>query len=397
MDAMTIDHGAAATRRVGGLVAGALVLAVLSALLGAVYQRDADEPDRAGALAVTACVAGALATWWWRTRRAAGPSTRAPATASATVSAALTVGAGVATWLLSDNLSGLPLLGIGIATAVLQFGIGVGVAVGALLVGIVAAAYASVGTSPVGGIVPNLIMTGLLVALAVLAAEVVAELQHARDLAEASTRSRRNEALAAMDRTLAAERMEHARTLHDDLGQRLTIIGVGLDIALRRPDDPEAWAEVGRARAEVADALGALRTLVRALSPLTTREAADIDLDAALDRLAGAFSGTGLDVELVRPTDAPSERLDPLAYRIIQEGLTNVVRHSDARRVTVTFDTRDGRRVSVADDGGASGRLEPGFGLTHLRSRVEAAGGTFRAGPTASGFMLEASYPQQAA
>ena len=73
------------------------------------------------------------------------------------------------------------------------------------------------------------------------------------------------------------------------------------------------------------------------------------------------------------------------------------MRHSDARTVTITLDARDGRLVRVADDGAAAGRLEPGFGLTHLRARVEAAGGTLRAGPAASGFVLEAHYPAVAA
>ena len=368
---MTTTPGA---RRLTGLAAAVLGLAVAAAWLGALHQWDNGAPSRAVALAACATAAGIIALWWWRTRHAP----------LGTPAAALLVGTGITSWVLADNISGLPLLGIALGAAVLQFGLAVGMAVGVLLVGILTAVYAATAAIPLGGVLPNIVMTALLVVLAALAAQVVARLEEARDLAEASARSRRDEALATLDRALAAERVEHARALHDDLGQRLTIIGVGLDVALRGRADPD-------------EALASLRTLVRALSPLTPREAAGIDLDAALDRLAGAFAGTGLDVELVRAPGTPDEHLDPLAYRIIQEGLTNVVRHSDARTVTITLDARDGRLVRVADDGAAAGRLEPGFGLTHLRARVEAAGGTLRAGPAASGFVLEAHYPAVAA
>lgn len=362
-----------------------LALAALAALLGAWYLLDLGLVTQAALLVLAALATTVVALVWWRRR----------GTTTGRWAAGLLLPAGFASWFLADNLSGLPLVGIAVCALVLEFGIAIGAAAAAALVGAVGFVYAIHGVEPLGGVVANMVMMSVLVALGLLASQVVASLEEARDLAEAAARSRRDEALAEMDRALASERMEHARTLHDDLGQRLTLIGMGLDLALRqRASDPDgAWAEVGRSRAEAANALTALRTLVRALSPLTAQEAAEVDLDAALDRLAGAFSGTGLAVDLVRERGAAAPRLDSLAYRIIQEGLTNVVRHSDARHVTITLATLDDRRVLVADDGGTSGRLEPGFGLRHLRARVEAVGGTLDAAPGASGFVLDARYP----
>ncbi|QIK72526.1 hypothetical protein G7070_09905 [Propioniciclava coleopterorum] len=373
----------AASRRFGRLAAATLGVACASALLGALYLLDGGRPWwHAAALAALAPATALVATRWWRTRGSR------PGRGWAVALCAL----GLAVWGVSGNVSGVPLAALALCGLVWEFGRWTAVAVGAAVVAAVATSYAI--WPPRGGAVENLAMVGVLVALGILASEAIAQLDLARALSEREAAARRDEALAELDRALARERMEQARALHDELGQRLTIVGMGLDVALRlRPDPGAAWAEVERARAEAGDALASLRLLVRSLSPLTAEEATTIDLDAALARLAGAFAGTGLAVDLVRADTGETARLDPLAYRIIQEGLTNVARHSDATSVTVTLDGGDERRVRIADDGGPTGRLEPGFGLRHLRARVEAAGGTLRAAPEASGFVLDARYP----
>jgi signal transduction histidine kinase len=87
-------------------------------------------------------------------------------------------------------------------------------------------------------------------------------------------------------------------------------------------------------------------------------------------------------------------------YRATQEALTNAAKHSRARRVRVrlTFEPRETRLV-VADDGDGApeGRLEGGFGLSALRERVEALGGTLAAGNRqGGGFVLEIVLPTEA-
>ncbi|NLT31057.1 MAG: hypothetical protein GXX86_11500 [Propionibacterium sp.] len=373
-------------RTMRSLGAALLGLAGGTALLGALYLFDLGLTGRAAALTVAALVTTAIGFVWWRRR---GSRTGRWA-------AALLAPTSFATWVLTDNATGIPLVGVAVCAIVLEFGLRVGLVVCAGLFVVLTVIFWTMPT-PLGGVIANLVLSAMFIVLGLLAAQVMARLEQARRLAEESARSRRDEALAELDRALAAERMEHARTLHDDLGQRLTLIGMGLDLAgrLRHRDPDAAWAEVEQTRAAASEALAELRTLVRALSPLTAEEAAEVDLAAALERLAGTFTGTGLDVSLVRTGASSDERLDPLAYRIIQESLTNVVRHSDARRVTVTVDAGDEQVVRVGDDGTLGADSAAGFGLRNLRARVEAAGGTFRAGREASGFVVEARFPAQ--
>jgi signal transduction histidine kinase len=88
--------------------------------------------------------------------------------------------------------------------------------------------------------------------------------------------------------------------------------------------------------------------------------------------------------------------VDASAYRVVQEALTNVVRHAGPASVDVTV-SRDTESlsVSVEDDGaGPSGELSAGHGLAGMRERVTALGGTFSAGPrSGGGFAVRASIP----
>ena len=105
---------------------------------------------------------------------------------------------------------------------------------------------------------------------------------------------------------------------------------------------------------------------------------------------------TGLDISLEQaPIPA---HLRGVVYRIVQESLTNVVRHSNARHVQISLFQEEGKLyVRVVDDGThipdspALGAEAPGFGLTGLGERVSGAGGAFRAGWRAPGFTVEAS------
>jgi signal transduction histidine kinase len=90
------------------------------------------------------------------------------------------------------------------------------------------------------------------------------------------------------------------------------------------------------------------------------------------------------------------------AYRIVQEALTNVIRHAAAARCQVTVTARDGEvRIEVVDDG-AGGQVPPagqpcGHGLAGMRERALARGGEFTAGPrSGSGFQVKACLPYPA-
>lgn len=343
-------------------------------------------------LSVAAIAESAAAIRWWRTRGRADTRSRALAAIAA-------VG-GIVVWGLSDNTMGVPVFAVAMCIAVVAFGVWAGVTMATVMIVAVLALYLGADGVPSGGVAANLVMILAVSVLALAAAYLIAQLDRAIALEAETDRLRREEALAEVDRVLADERMGYARLLHDELGQRLTAIGMELDLATRlrasgTDAEDAAWSEVERGRTAVSDALDELRTLVRSMSPLSTSEHRRLDTDAALDTIARTFTGTGLAVHVERSGTATGA-LDQLAYRIIQEGLTNAARHSGADNVTVSVSMGESCTIRVHDDGRADsqGHAE-GFGLVNLRERVESAGGSLVAGPGDEGFALDASYPLQ--
>ena len=183
------------------------------------------------------------------------------------------------------------------------------------------------------------------------------------------------------------ERRRIARELHDEAGQILTAVKIELDLDGRR----EAGEMVGRALAQVRDLSNLLRPAVL-----------DLGLVPALETLADDFERrTRIDTELrcSRPVPPMRDELQVAIYRVTQEALTNVARHSAARRVDVELDVADREvRLSVQDDGrGASPEVTPHLGLLGIRERVTALGGTVLVdGRSGNGFRLEATIPMGA-
>ncbi|MEV6033723.1 sensor histidine kinase [Nonomuraea sp. NPDC052116] len=194
--------------------------------------------------------------------------------------------------------------------------------------------------------------------------------------------------------TVAEERARLAAEMHDSIGHHLTVIKLGLENAERfRERRPEAaWEEVRQAKELTQAALADTRRWVRALRPL----ALNGDLgSAALQKLADSFSGTGVTVTFeVEGTEHPLEPDTELVlYRVLQEGLTNAVRHAEATSVrgTLTFEKR--RIVLVVTDDGKGFGQGHGFGLSSLSDRVRALGGRLVSGNKAVGFELRAELP----
>jgi signal transduction histidine kinase len=177
------------------------------------------------------------------------------------------------------------------------------------------------------------------------------------------------------------ERRRLARELHDETGQALTSILLGLS-ALEEANDSDAFRT---ATQEVRDLVVATLQDVRRLA-VELRPAAldDFGLAAALERLTENFAEqTGLAVELESglgeerlPTD-----IETVLYRLVQEALTNVVKHAHAERVSIVLQ-RDKRAVTavIEDDGRglSDGRGEEGLGLVGIRERVALVNGRFR-------------------
>ena len=181
------------------------------------------------------------------------------------------------------------------------------------------------------------------------------------------------------------ERRRIARELHDEAGQVLTAVKIELDLEGRR----EASEMVGRALAQVRDLSNLLRPSVLD----------DFGLLPALRGLVEDFSRR----TRVQANLAVEEPLGPFApdlqvviYRVVQEALTNVARHSGAAAVDVRLGLERGRvRVAVQDDGrGVHGEPVPHLGLLGMRERVSEVGGELEVGSApGAGFRIEASIP----
>ena len=178
-----------------------------------------------------------------------------------------------------------------------------------------------------------------------------------------------------------------ARDLHDDVGQALTSVLLGLRLVeegVAGPDPDAAHRYTEDLRELVGDALRRTRELAFELRPTVLD---DVGLTAALERLTGAVTERGHLPVALAVTGLGDGRLpreiETVVYRVIQEALTNVVRHAHASEVSVTVAAGSGSvRVLVEDDGAGfdAGHLPDGghLGLEGMQERVELVGGTLR-------------------
>jgi signal transduction histidine kinase len=219
-----------------------------------------------------------------------------------------------------------------------------------------------------------------------------------RRLLAAETRERLRLARVEQEARAAAERMRIARELHDIIAHTVAVIGVQARVASDTlSDDPEQARQALRViNDSTREATSELRATVEVL-----REGEDAPLAPTpglshVPSLVEAVESGGLPVRL---TVSGAERRLPgsvelTAYRVVQESLTNVVRHADATAAAIEIAyLPDALRITVSDDG-IGGEAEPGFGITGMRERVLAGGGVFEAGPTGNtGFRVHALLP----
>ncbi len=199
----------------------------------------------------------------------------------------------------------------------------------------------------------------------------------------------------------AAERMRIAYDLHDALGHRLTTLNVQLqNIARLRATDPEkADAYVGRATVTASEALADVRQAVALLQ--NDASAAAPPLPILLERLHDDFVAThGIDVTWqAHVAHDPPGRIGVEIHRMLQEALTNIARHAEARRIEVNVRGGDAAiDVIVRDDGvGFEDAGVGGHGLTSMRARIESIGGTFSvASAVGRGTRIAAHVPLEA-
>lgn len=208
---------------------------------------------------------------------------------------------------------------------------------------------------------------------------------------------------AATRAAIADERARIARELHDVLGHSLSVMTIQASAVRRKltPDQAKERDALLAVEQTGREALAEMRRLVGILR--LTEDAAELEPQPGLGEVAKLVAQTrelGLAVELRvegEPVPLPPG-VDLTAYRLVQEGLTNTRKHSNASQTVVRLRYQaDGIEVEVCDDGkGPAAVNEGGQGLIGMRERVSIYGGEFEAGPRAEGgFRLRARLPVQ--
>jgi signal transduction histidine kinase len=213
------------------------------------------------------------------------------------------------------------------------------------------------------------------------------------------------ERAAQVRRALADERAEIARELHDIVAHAMSLIAVRAGVARMVIDTDPAQAREALSIIETTtrQSLQEMRLLVGVLRDPQQRhpDLSPVPGLGDLDRLVADTAASGVTVEV--SVTGVIRRLPPAAdlsaYRIVQEALTNVVRHAGPTRTTVQISYRpDLVSIEVTDDGSPHGVARPpvshagsGHGLIGMRERAALFGGELTAGPHAGGYRVQAS------
>jgi signal transduction histidine kinase len=221
----------------------------------------------------------------------------------------------------------------------------------------------------------------VLAAASALAAVVVQQRRYAAWLAEQQGRT-----------AVADERVRIARDLHDVIAHSLTVItakaGVTNYLIESHPDQVrDALTTIEKTGREALTEMRRVLGVLRADQPAPQTAPGLSDLHDLAAQAAAVGVDTRLEVRGERPLQ---QALSLLAYRIVQEAVTNVVKHAAPARCTVVVDITDDRvDIQVHDDGhGAPASAGGGHGIIGMRERVTAFGGTFAAGPQPHGGWL---------
>ncbi|MGW0146836.1 sensor histidine kinase [Streptomyces sp. NPDC003333] len=239
--------------------------------------------------------------------------------------------------------------------------------------------------------VPEALLIGLVVGAVTFApASTGLIVRNHRDAADAARlRAEQTALLAEMDRVQAvsSERARMARELHDLVANHLSAIAIHSTAALSLDDPATSRDALSVIRENSVAGLAEMRRLIGILRDAAhdTAPAPAPTLDS-LDALADSARANGLDVRLDADPGAVPAPVELAAYRIVQESLTNALKHAAPGRVLVSVVRRDlCLAVTVTSPyGDRAGPRAPGSGagLVGMRERVALLGGTFEAGPT---------------
>jgi two-component system NarL family sensor kinase len=202
--------------------------------------------------------------------------------------------------------------------------------------------------------------------------------------------------------TQEEERARVARELHDGISQILVGVRFALELALRHlpVDNTKSRGSIEKSRAELGTAITEVRRISRDLRPAVLD---DLGLGPALKMLITDFrarTGTDVDFETVVFRNRLHDDAKTALFRIAQEALTNIERHSGADKVSLrVFGHRKGATLHIQDNGkGMTGnhneaQASGGLGLRNMQERVEQLGGTLTIKSDTSGTLVEATLP----
>lgn len=203
----------------------------------------------------------------------------------------------------------------------------------------------------------------------------------------------------AAEQAMVAERLRISRELHDHVAHSVGVIALQAGAAARVMDtQPERAREAMRAiEATSRDTLAGLRRMLGSLRQTEHAALRPAPGLADLDQLVAATTAAGVAVDLTVSGEQRTLAADIelSAYRIIQESLTNVLRHAEAETCRISVDYGPGElAIEVTDDGRGGDPATGGFGLTGLRERVALVNGTITAGARRDGgFQVAARLP----
>ena len=180
-----------------------------------------------------------------------------------------------------------------------------------------------------------------------------------------------------------AERLRIAQELHDQIGQELTAVLLWLARARGDATDPDLGRRIEDAQDAVRSSLDSVRRIALELRPEALDELGLVSAIAVLGERFSERSGLSISLDI----DDPLPPLDPntelVVFRVAQEALTNVARHSGSARASLTLSRDDEELVlEVTDEGeGIPAGQAPGSGMKGMRERATLVGGTLEIGP----------------
>ena len=277
----------------------------------------------------------------------------------------------------------------------------------AILAAVIATTATSITVSLVSGVDTRFLQVGLALALAGAIGDAARSRRAYVEAVEERARRAEETREAEARRRVTEERLRIARDLHDAVAHRISVISLNAGVASSaletRPEKArDALATIRTTSRDVLGEIGAMLSVLRAPDEAAAREQPGL---ARVPEVVESVRVAGWDV-VVRDeigTDAEGSGIPIgigiVAYRVVQEGLTNAVKHGTTRRAHVLM-RRDGDVLEVVVTNPLDRMPEPaeapptsGFGLIGLRERVDAVRGELDAGLAPGGFRLAARLP----